>query len=235
MAIGLAWTQFGCGSGPPPDKYFTSPEAIEAAEAIARRRPAELARMISGGLDVDHRGRIGMNLLKWSLFSNCLECFETLLEAGASTEHFVAGEYTGKIEQTPLMPLMQLAAGAPDPAFLTLALKHGGDPDARDVYGDRTVMYYAILHSRMENLRLLVEAGADLNHRDWALKSPLMAAVGYGNYELACFLLDEGADPSLPNNRGRTVADRVKQFGEFVRPDQREWLLRFKDRLGRRD
>ena len=236
-AAALVWTPAGCAAGAPPAReYFASEEALAAAEAIRRRRPAALGRLIAGGLDVDHRGRDGMNLLKWALASGCPKCFEALLEAGAATEHFVAGEYTGKVEQLFLKPLLHLAASARDPRFLALALRHGGDPDALDVYGTKTVIFAAILNSRMENVRLLVEAGTDLEATNGNGEGPLLAAVGYNNYEIACYLLDQGADPSRKNKWGNTVADLIDLFGDRgVSEDQYDWYLRFVEKLGHRD
>ena len=167
-AAALVWTPAGCAAGAAPAReYFASEDALAAAEAIRRRRPAALGRLIAGGLDVDHRGRDGMDLLKWALASGCPKCFEALLEAGAATEHFVAGEYTGKVEQLFLKPLMHLAASARDPRFLALALRHGGDPDALDVYGTKTVIFAAILNSRIENVRLLVGGGGGPGGDQW--------------------------------------------------------------------
>ena len=234
----LSWTPAGCAvdhTGPARD-YFWSEEALAAAKAIIGRRSAELDRLIAAGLDVDHRGRRGMNLLKWALFSNCLECFEALLEAGAGTEHFVGGRYTGAVSQITLMPVMELAAIHKDPAFLALALEHGADPDSLGVYGNRPVISLAILHWRNENVRLLVEAGADLEAADGNGKGPLMTAVVLKNYEVACYLLEQGADPSLTNNWGNNVRDIIDLYGDRgVYEDQYEWYVKFVDMLGRND
>ena len=236
-AAALAWTPAGCAAGAAPAReYFASEEALAAAEAIRRRRPAALGRLIAGGLDVDHRGRDGMNLLKWALASGCPKCFEALLEAGASTEHFVAGEYTGKVDQTSLMPVMELAASIRDTRYLALALEHGGDPDAPDVYGTTTVIFAAIMTSRIENVRLLVGAGADLEARDGNRQGPLLAAVAYNNYEIAYYLLEQGADPSREDQWGYTVADTIDRYGDRgVSEDQYDWYLRFVEKLGHRD
>ena len=235
-ALAWAWTPTGCAFGPPPAReYFVSEDALAAAAAIRGGRQAELERLIDDGLDVDHRGRDGMNLLKWALATNCLECFETLLEAGASTEHFVAGEYTGKVEQLFLKPVMHLVASANDPAFLALALAHAADPDSVDVYGTKTVIFAAILNSRMENVRLLVEAGADLEATNGNGDGPLSAAVLINNYEIACYLLDQGADPARKNKWGYSVADQVERYGDRVPSDQVKWVRRFVEKLGHYD
>ena len=237
LAAALAWTPAGCAvdyTGPARD-YFASAEALAAAKAMRGRRSAELDRLIAAGLDVDHRGRRGMNLLKWALFSNCLKCFEALLEAGAGTEHFVGGRYTGGVSQITLKPVMDLAASANDPAFLALALKHGADPDSLDVYGTKTVIFAALLNWRNENVRLLVEAGADLEATNGNGAGPLLFAVDTNNYEIACYLLDEGADPSRENKWGYSVADRIEQYGDRVPRDQVDWVRKFAEKLDRRD
>ena len=234
LAAAVAWAPAGCGSGPPPAReYFASEEAVAAAEAIRRGRPAELHGLIAAGLDVDHRGSRGMNLLKWALASNCPECFEALLEAGASTEHFVAGEYTGRVDQLFLQPLLDLAASADKPAFLALALEHGADPDARDVYGSDPVMFSAILYGRLENVRLLAEAGANVNARSADLTTPVHFAVGANRYEIACYLLEQGADPSLENKRGSTVGDYIRMFGDGAVSDyEYDWYVKFREKIG---
>lgn len=232
-----AFASNGCGSGSPAAReYFGSDDdALAAVEAIRRGRSAELRRLIVAGLDVDHRGSRGMNLLKWALASNCAECFRALLEAGASMEHFVAGDYTGKVDQLFLKPLMHLAAQANDPIFLALALEHGANPDAKDVYGSNTVMFSAILSGRIENVRLLVEAGADVDARGSNRGTPLHQAVYANRYRIACYLLAQEADFSLRDNVGigHTVGDIIGLFGDgAVPPDEYDWYVKFREEIG---
>jgi len=61
----------------------------------------------------------------------------------------------------------------------------GADPDSVDVYGTRTIVFAAIMNSRLDNVWLRVEAGADLGARDAGGETPLLATVGYRNYEIA--------------------------------------------------
>ena len=46
------------------DYYFTTPETVAAAKAIRRGNARGVERMIAEGLDVNARGREGMDLLK---------------------------------------------------------------------------------------------------------------------------------------------------------------------------
>ena len=232
-ALGIGMNT-GCAVQPGSADYFTTPETVAAAKAIRRGNAEGLERLIADGLDVNARGREGMDLLKWSLGSFCLKCFETLLEHGADIERPPAGEYTGKIKQLFLKPVMELAARLNDPAYLSLLLRHGGNPNALDVYGTRTIIYEAIMGGRMENVRLLVEAGADINARqELSRETPLHTAVAVQNYDIAYYLLERGADPMLETGWGYSVVDRIKLFkNRGVDREMHGWYVKVVERLG---
>ena len=224
-----------CGQGPSSADYFPSGKALRAAERIRRGDAEGLAELIAGGLDADARGRDGADLLKWSMVWSCPECFRTLLENGAAIERPPAGEYRGKVDQVLLMPTMELAASAEDPAYLSLLLRHGGDPDALDVYGHETIIHAAILNGRFANVRLLAEAGADIHARDGSLATPLHLAVGLSNYDIAHYLLERGADPMLEDRWGYSVVDRIRLFkdrGAHRDDETYGWYVKVVERLG---
>ena len=235
-ALGIGMNA-GCAISPylkSADHYFTTPETVAAARAIRRGNGRGLERMIADGLEVNARGREGMDLLKWSM-GRCLECFETLLEHGADIERPPAGEYTGKIEQLWLKPVMHLAAQLNNPAYLAALLRHGGDPNAFNVYGSVQIINEAIMHHRMANVRLLVEEGADINARaPSSMRTPLHTAVTVNLYEIAYYLLEQGADPMLQDKTGDSVIDKIKMWGPpgLEGSEARDWFLKVVDRLG---
>src|SRR5262249_56248220 len=55
-----------------------------------------------------------------------------------------------------------------------------------------------------ECIRLLVEAGADINAADQDGITPLLSAIINGHYDAAGLLLEKGADPSVADRTGRT-------------------------------
>ena len=232
-AVGLGMMA-ACANAPPSADYFDAPEAVAAADHIRRRNARGLERLIAGGLDVNLRGREGADLLKWSLLSGCPDCLEALLAGGARTDHVPAGKYTGKVEQLLLMPVMELAASAKDPRYLSLLLRHGGDPNALAVYGNKTIIFAAILHGRIDNVRLLVEAGADIHARDGDLATPLHDARAVRSYDIAYYLLEQGADPMLKNEWGYSVVDQIKQFKDRGVGDKEMhvWYVKVVERLG---
>ena len=217
------------------DHYFTTPEVVAAANAIQKGDARGLERKIARGLDVNARGREGMDLLKWSLGRFCLECFEKLLEHGADIERPPAGEYTARIDPQFLMPIMELAAAyMDDPAYLASLLRHGGNPNALEVYGSRPIIFEAIMGRRMESVRLLVEAGADIDARSGlSLETPVLRAVAVNEYEIAYYLLERGADPMLETNSGFSVVDRIKSYkNRGVSEDMHGWYVKVVERLG---
>lgn len=224
-----------CTNAPPSADYFDTPEAIRAADHVRRGDARGLQRMIAEGLDVNLRGREGADLLKWSLLSGCPDCLEALLAGGARTDHVPAGKYTGEVGQLLLKPVMHLAASAKEPRYLSLLLRHGGDPDALDVYGDKTIINAAILNGRIDNVRLLVEAGAEIDARSRGdLRTPLHRAVSMNQYDIAHYLLEQGADPTRENRSGRSAIDSIKRYKDRGIGDKKmhAWYVRVVERLG---
>ena len=57
----------------------------------------------------------------------------------------------------------------------------------------------------MECARILVNSGAEINAADPDDISPVLMAMINGHYDFAAFLLDQGADPNLADETGRTA------------------------------
>src|SRR6185437_10642599 len=73
-----------------------------------------------------------------------------------------------------------------------------------DSGGGLTALVFATRRNDRESVRILLDAGADINevtHYGW---SPLLVATQNRYYELGAFLLDRGADPNLANSGGWT-------------------------------
>ena len=110
---------------------------------------------------------------------------------------------------------MELAAMFESPELLQILLENGGNPNL--VTSDRTMrtpIFNAILHDRARNIELLLMSGADINHRDLAMATPIEYAVKSTSYSMALLLLRKGADPTIKDRWGRNAVDITKEFGD---------------------
>ena len=73
-------------------------------------------------------------------------------------------------------------------------------------------MHQAAAHGRLETMRVLIKAGADVNARAGSLphgtstgrETPLYEAAFWGKAAMVQFLLKHGADPNLKDAYGRS-------------------------------
>jgi ankyrin repeat protein len=68
--------------------------------------------------------------------------------------------------------------------------------------GALTPLIMAVRANDLESVKVLLEAGAEVNQTTGYGWSPLLVATQNRYYGLAKFLLERGADPNLPNNGG---------------------------------
>ncbi|XP_074571772.1 putative signal recognition particle 43 kDa protein, chloroplastic [Curcuma longa] len=107
------------------------------------------------------------------------------------------------------------AAKKADAAALSALLSDPGssrDPDAEDSDG-RTALHFVAGLGSEECIRLLAEAGADVNRAERAGGglTPLHIAAGYGQPAAARALLLAGADPEALDGRGRTPLELARE------------------------
>ena len=77
--------------------------------------------------------------------------------------------------------------------------------DGRDLDKHKTLLMTAIDQRQVVNARALIEAGADVNARDYSGNTPLMIAAKKEQYTLVKDLLDKGAKSNLINDRGKSA------------------------------
>jgi ankyrin repeat protein len=107
-----------------------------------------------------------------------------------------------------------LAAFLGGPEVVRILLERGADADddADNPFGVRPVHAASAAHDR-ETMRLLLEAGADPNHRQSGGFVPLHEAAHTDDVEMARLLLDHGADPTLTADDGRDARQMAVDDG----------------------
>jgi len=84
--------------------------------------------------------------------------------------------------------------------FNTFAERAKREPDG----GELTAMVYAARAGDIESVKVLLDAGADINQVTRYGWSPLLAATQNRNYQLGKFLIENGADVNIANKGGWT-------------------------------
>lgn len=92
-----------------------------------------------------------------------------------------------------------------DVKYLKLMLDNGGDPNF--IHGERKepLILYVVSPGKLEYIKLLVEAGADINVADDSGETALMVSVSLNQFDIAYFLLMQGADFKKKNIWGNDI------------------------------
>ena len=107
--------------------------------------------------------------------------------------------------------------------YFDLVFQHGGDPNLIDngVTGIANDAALSLLvrspaSDKLRKARVLIAAGADLNHVNGSGFTPAMEAVGFlQQFDLALLMLDSGADPDITAaNTNKRLVHLVLQQGD---------------------
>jgi ankyrin len=88
-----------------------------------------------------------------------------------------------------------------------IGIVRGGSPDRgrrAPTPGGMTPLMYASRDGRIETVRMLLDAGADINQRDANDITPLLAAITNNHPDVARYLIERGADITAVDWYGRT-------------------------------
>jgi ankyrin repeat protein len=88
-----------------------------------------------------------------------------------------------------------------------IGIVRGGSPDRgrrAPTPGGMTPLLYASRDGRMETVRMLLDAGADINSRDANEITPLITAITNNHPDIARYLIERGADIKAVDWYGRT-------------------------------
>jgi hypothetical protein len=187
---------------------------VDAAlrKAAAQGDTAAIESLLAQGADLDRS-----DALLAAILAGQRRSIDLLLDRGADPNAWARGRVRlpRGAEGSPVFA----AAKQGDRQLITDLKLHGANLDAasaeRGLDGD-TPLLYAVRYRDLSAARLLIEAGADVKHRNASGTTALIEAAALGGPEALDFvelLLSRGADPDARDNRGISARDVAHEFG----------------------
>ncbi|QKW58991.1 ankyrin repeat domain-containing protein [Stenotrophomonas sp. NA06056] len=174
--------------------------------------------------------RDGIPLIAWPLRARNIEGLKVLLDVGADPNARESKQMNGELIK--FDNAMVYAAKMDDPRFLELLLKHGGDPNTRNVNNETLLFQAFISGNQWKNVQTLVNHGADVNgsnRRSLEDDTVLSWYTGRGGFDYAYWLLEHGADPTIPEHASESSGKSARQlmvediYWEITTPDNLPW------------
>lgn len=211
------------------ETMFPNEDARALARAAGKGKIKKVEELVKSGVDVNARGTQGATPLFWAMAN--YKGFKKLLELGADP-NIVYGDGN---------TVIHMAVKMKDSRFIEALLEHGANPNLK--VGSRgkwkslenTPLFDALSQGKAR-IDLLISAGADLNAQDSFGVTPVMSAVGRGDFEIAYYLLERGADYRIKTEAGETLASRVSDKIGAMRTgsDAAKWQAKVIDWLEER-
>jgi len=167
----------------------------------------------------------GKTLLMLAVYNRNYISVKTLLELGADPNKQDNYDGNSALMETTKIGLGDIAHS--DSRYLKMMLEYGGDPNAvqigNKIKGNHThftVLEEACLSGVLEYVKILIEAGADMNHINKNEPSVLYAAVISRSPDIVLYLLEKGIDfkqPIFTNVKGEKIyiSDAIIRLWNF--------------------
>jgi len=205
------------GTGAPP----VGGEMSALMQAANRKGGAAVVReLLAKGADVHTGDSVGFTALHGAAAVGDVETMTLLIEKGAD----VNAPSMANLGFTPLIN----AVMSRETTAVKLLLSKGAKVNAATAtdkppmvkngkidLGGETALHFAVPYGPPELVKVLLDAGADVNAKNIQGMTPLMWAVAsdYQNPEIIRMLLARGADPKIKSRDGQTALDLAKRLG----------------------
>lgn len=190
----------------------------------------EMDAAVKDGADPNASAKLGMSVLKMTYACGNKEGFKHLLELGADPHH---ADNNG-------MRVIHHVAGdrIGDADWIRMILKHGGDPNITFPEGDWTYsgpdtpITSACSARNVEAVKVLIAAGASVDAIGTRGRSVVVWSSHIGSPLTTKCLLENGADWTVRDNDGVSVAEAElhREYDPVTEPEEaaaHDWILKF--------
>jgi hypothetical protein len=201
--------------------FFADPLQHRLAEGISRGDMAAMEAALRDGADANVRGKHGLTMLLWAVAKGHLPAFEMLLKNGADLEADLGESFYNTWGSSPKKLVEQIVIDD-DPRFLGAAIAHGLSPDhIPDQERKETLLQLAVKAGATKSIELLINEGADINHKSKYGGPPIRDAFARDRHDIVLLLLKRGADAAVTDRWGLNVADAIRRTDiRRVKPNQ---------------
>ncbi|MDA8456844.1 ankyrin repeat domain-containing protein [Acidovorax sp. GBBC 3334] len=192
IAVAAAGLCSACAHAGAYDDFFTS---------IVRDEARDITALIRRGFDPNTRSAKGEVGLTLALQQGSMQAFNALMAAPG-----IKVETRNAKDESPLMIACLRGQVAAARALIAK------DADVNKT--GWTPLHYAASGTtdrQLELAQMLIEQSAYIDAESPNGTTPLMMAVSYGRADVARFLLEQGADPTIKNQVGLTAADFARR------------------------
>lgn len=152
-------------------------------------------------INVNSQGKDGITPLLWAFLAKNKDGYRELLKNGANPD----------LEAKDVFSVTGLALGyTDDTEYFKLALEYGANPD--HIYkriGLPLIMNACMAKFNKDQLKWLVEAGADINIKGVQGNTPVMFCAEMRRYDLVLYLLERGSDYKTADNDGTDLKKKI--------------------------
>jgi ankyrin repeat protein len=216
VMLSACTTVAGFTRTPKAEEFFQDPKVRALVQAAVRGDTRRVDALLHEGVDINARGKDGMTPVLFAMARLNKTGYRHLLERGANPNLIVE----------PGESVISFASRVKDSEWLRLALKHGGDPNLIGARNLPPPLHESIISRRPENMRLLLDAGADINIQNGIGATPMIRAESIGSYEIVYDFLQRGADYRIKTNANADLAKYISQ--SQMPPNNPKWKIREK-------